>query len=343
MRKELEDRLNELPRVELANLPTPLQKLDRLSDHLGGPEIYIKRDDLTGIAFGGNKTRMMEYRIPPILEKDADVVVTGFGLQSNHARQITVAARKFGLDVHLILRDTSEGSEIQPQGNLLIDLLAGARVDVVQTTFERQEEMIRERAEEYRKEGRTPYVTGFDDENLSAVSYVGCGLELHHQLQEREIDPDYIVLASEGATQAGLLLFSRAMDADWEIVGLNPVDWLEDVRRRISGIAGQAAETLGLDIEVPPSAITNTARYLGSAYGVPTAEALEAIKLVANTEGFLLDPVYTGKAMAGLIDMIEEGRFKADEEIVFVHTGGFPALFCVNEQFDFSEQLQVQA
>jgi len=330
-------------RVKLANLPTPLMELPNFSNALGGPKIYMKRDDLTGgVSFGGNKTRMLEFRLAPAVVQKADTIVSGFGIQSNHARQIVVAARKLGMDVRLILRKICQNEKVNVQGNLLIDLLAGAHVKVVDATQEKQAVLIREEIKRLRAEGKNPYGTGYDDEDLSAVSYVACSLELLDQITELAIEPTYLYVASEGATQAGLTLFSKYTEASYSVVGINMVDWVSDVQARISSIANATAARLGIDCYVSPEDVVNDGNYIGAAYAVPTPECMRAIKLLAETEGILADPVYVGKGLAGLIDHIENGKLGKRDTVIYLHTGGTPALFCYADMFNFTDLLEIK-
>lgn len=337
-------RVSQLDRVPLAELPTPLIELPNLSAALEGPRIFMKRDDLTGgLSFGGNKTRMLEFRMAPAIQEEADIIVSGFGIQSNHARQVVVAARKLGMDAKLILRRTKLDEQIAVQGNLLIDLLAGAEVTIIDATPQQQAHAIEEEVRRLRGQGRNPYRTGHHDEDLSGVSYVACALELEDQVNQLGIQPDYLYVASEGATQAGLLLYAKYTESPWQVVGVNIVDWVRDIPQRIAGIANAASERLGLDYTLGKSDVVNYVdAYRGPAYGVPTPECLEAIRLVAETEGILLEPVYTGKAMAGLIDHIRTRRIGKEEIVAFLHTGGIPALFCYADVLHLEGKLTVQ-
>jgi len=333
----LRRRLDAFDRVDLALLPTPLSELKNLSRKLSGPRIFMKRDDLTGgMTFGGNKTRMLEFRLAPAVKAKADIIVSGFGVQSNHARQVAAAARKLGMDVSLILRRTPYESGEAVQGNLLIDLLLGARVQIIDATIDQQARRIAEEVERQRQMGRTPYETGYHDEDLSAVAYVACGLELHEQFDAMGIRPSLLMVASEGATQAGLHLFAAATKSRCRVVGVNMVDWVPSIRTRIAEIANAAATLLGLPERIAPEEINNhESAYRGAAYGIPTPEGLEAIRLLAETEGILLEPVYTAKGMACLLDEIRQQQIDRDESVVFLHTGGIPALFCYADAFEF--------
>jgi len=339
----LKEKITCFDRVKLANLPTPLMELINFSNALGGPRIYMKRDDLTGgVSFGGNKTRMLEFRLAPAVEQKADTIVSGFGIQSNHARQIVVASRKLGMDVSLILRKTRQNEKINVQGNLLIDLLAGAHIKIVNATSEEQAILIHNEANRLRAEGKNPYETGYDDEELSAVAYVACSLELLDQIIEFSIEPTHLYVAAEGATQAGLELFSKYTEASYSIVGINMVDWIPDVQTRISSIANAAAVRLGIDCYVAPEDVVNDESYAGPAYEIPTPECIRAIKLLAETEGILADPVYVGKGLAGLIDHIEIGKLGKKDTVIYLHTGGAPLLFCYPDIFSFIDLLEMK-
>jgi len=333
----LKDSIAQLDRVKLAQLPTPLVELRSLSATLNGPRIFIKRDDLTGdLTSGGNKTRMLEFRLAPAVNQKADILVSGFGIQSNHARQVAAAARKLGMDTRLLLRRTRSQESILTQGNLLIDLLLGASIKIVDSpSFAEHAKLIEEEAEHLEAQGRKPYVTGYADEDLSAVAYVACSLEMFDQMLHLGIKPDYIYVASEGATQAGLVLFSKYMEDPYQVIGINMVDWVDDIPLRISSIANTAANRLQIDLQIEREDIVNYGEYVGDGYGVPTAECISAIKLLAETEGILLDPVYSGKAMAGLINHVRMGRIGKDKTVIFLHTGGVPALFRHPDTFDF--------
>lgn len=342
LKSKLTEAVSKFDRVDLANLPTPLQKLENLSSHLGGPTIYMKRDDLTGgLTFGGNKTRMMEFRMPPAVSQGADIIVTGFAVQSNHARQIAVAARKLGMDVLIVSRGDHVENMPEIQGNLFIDLLANARVKILDIGPKEQAAAIEREVERLKSEGRHPYETGYSDEHLSAISYANCYLELEEQFEEKGISPDYLYVASEGATQAGLVLANKYIQSSLEVRGINMVDWVEDIPARISGIANEAAEELGLDFHLDKSDVVNYGDYLGKGYAKPTEKCTDAIRTTAGTEGILLDPVYSGKGMSGLIDHVENGPLKPDDEVVYLHTGGVPELFCETELFNLENQIEL--
>ncbi len=322
--------IEKVPRVRLAHLPTPLEELPNLTRILNGPRILIKRDDLTGLAFGGNKTRHMEFYFGDALSRAATVVVAGAGTQSNYCRQVAAAASKLGLKAVLILRGNPE-----IQGNLLLDYLFGAEVRLV--PVKDIEDVAREVdsvAEEFRREGGRPYVIkGFAGHDpLAALAYLECSTELYCQLDSLEVKADYIFTSASGPTQAGLLLGTKVLQLEWKVVGIAPIRWkFEAMHQKVARLSNECAEFLRLDVRVEPSEVVNYDQYVGEDYGIPTPQGIEAIKLLARTEGLLLDPVYTGKAMAGLIDQIKSGAITKGETVVFLHTGGLPALFAYSK------------
>jgi L-cysteate sulfo-lyase len=329
---ELKKRIDKLPRVRLARLPTPLEEMPRLSDVLGGPKLWIKRDDLTGIAFGGNKERKTEFVMADAIQKGADVIITTGAPQSNHARVTAAAARKLGLKVLLLLR----GKEPEEyDGNLLLDNLLGADIRFVQVDRQQTLQAMEKVAEELKREGHKPYIvpTGASYPT-GAVGYVNAMLELITQAEAVNLKIDYIVHASgSGGTQAGLVLANKVLNSKIKILGVcvapDTAPWLTE---KIVSIAKSMATLLDLRKTVTLEDVVLLGDYAGEAYGVLTSEAVEAIRLVAQTEGILLDPVYTSKAMAGLIDLVRRGRFQKDDNVVFIHTGGTPALFVYRKE-----------
>jgi len=332
-RAELQARIGRLPRVGLASLPTPLDDCPTLSRALGGPRILVKRDDMTGLAFGGNKVRQLEFLFPRILASGCDVIVAGAYTQSNWCRQITAAACRFGLKVDLTLVHGIKGPAVQ--GNLLLDHLMGANVTVVDIDdIQRLPPLLDARVAALRAEGRNPYlISPFDLETLSisTVGYVAAMAELDAQLSERGIRADAVYLAGANMTPAGLLLGSKLLGLPTRIVGFSPVRWDEDRGTDIARIANAAAGHLGIEPLIAPTDVDSDESFVGPNYGVVTPECREAVRLVASTEGLFLDPVYTGKAMAGLISHIRSGKIGKDQTVVFLHTGGMPALFAYAE------------
>jgi len=342
----LRQALDRLPRLCLAQLPTPLQPALRLSKALGGPAIYFKRDDLTGMPLAGNKTRMFEFVLPRILSSGADCVVGGASIQSNYCRQLTAACTQVGLEVHLVLMPNPGLDDWLPQGNFLLDLLMGAHAYVVDVHEGKAviEKMYR-LADRLKAQGRRPFVARMantDDIGLDAVAYVNCAIELRGQFEALGIEPDYLYLASADTTQGGLLLAAKALGETYRMVGVNPIDpsiFEAPVPELVASAANRAAGELELDLRITPDEVVNHGEYVGEGYSIPTPAGLDAIRLVARLEGILLDPVYSGKAMAGLIDHIRQGRLTPKDTVVFVHTGGFPALFAYHTHFDFQNQI----
>ena len=332
-RAQLRQRIQAIPRVRLAHLPTPLEHCPRLARALGGPDIYVKRDDLTGLAFGGNKTRQLEFLLADMVDRQADVIVAGAYTQSNWCRQITAAARKLERDVSLVLLHGEKGPA--RQGNLLLDDLMGA--DITITDIDDMQDLpplLEKKAEELRAAGRRPYlINPFDLDILarSTVGYVEAAIELDVQLEEAGVDADYVYMSGANMTPAGLLLGLRALGRKACVAGIAPVEWDEDRRVDIARIASATSALLGLDLEFVPEDVTNHSDYIGERYGVVSDAAREAFLLAARSEGIILDPVYTSKAMAGLIDHIRRGLIGSDEVVVFVHTGGLPAVFAYAE------------
>ncbi len=328
-RAALQATIDAQPRVGLAHLPTPLEPCRRLSAALGGPEIWLKRDDLTGLAFGGNKTRQLEFVFAEILAQGADTVVAGAYTQSNWCRQMTAAARKLGLEVALVLLHGEKGPALQ--GNLLLDRLMGADVTVVDLdSMERLAPLLEAKAEELARAGRRPYVLApfaVDRLALGAVGYVDAALELDRQLEAAGIDPDWLYLCGANMTPAGMLLGLRALGRRTRLVNITPIRWSEPRAADIARIANATARRLDLDLQIAPEEIESHDDYIGERYGVVSEGGREAMRLLARTEAVILDPVYSSKAMAGLIDHIRQGRIGRGETVVFLHTGGTPALF----------------
>jgi D-cysteine desulfhydrase family pyridoxal phosphate-dependent enzyme len=328
-RAALRAKIDALPRVRLAHLPTPLEFCPRLSAALGGPDIWIKRDDLTGLAFGGNKTRQLEFVFAEVVAQGADTVVAGAYTQSNWCRQMTAAASKLGLEVALVLLHGEKGPALQ--GNLLLDRLMGADVTVVDLdSMEPLAPLLEAKAEELERAGRKPYILApfaVDRLALGAIGYVDAALELDGQLDEAEIDPDWLYLCGANMTPAGMALGLRVLGRRARLVNVAPIRWSEPRTLDIARIANATAKRLRLDQELAPEDIESHDDYIGERYGVVTEGGREAMRLLARTEAVILDPVYSSKAMAGLIDHIRKGRIGRGETVVFLHTGGTPALF----------------
>lgn len=324
------ERIDRLPRVRLAHLPTPLDACPRLSAQLGGPALWVKRDDCTGLAFGGNKSRQLEFTLGDAVAQGADVIIQGAASQSNHSRQLAAAAAKLGLTAHLVVKADERSRPVQ--GNLLIDHLLGAVIHMVPPKT-RMTEAKERLAAKLREQGHRPYVVGMGATRtlaLAAVAYVNAFLEIVEAMLPDGGPPHWIYTTSQGGTQAGLLLGARLLGLPTRVVGINPMLPTHEAYEppeRIAELANMAAKMLGFDVKVREEEIVNLCDYVGAGYGIPSPEALEALRLLASTEGIVLDPVYTSKGFAGLIDHIRKGRLRAGERVVFVHTGGTPALF----------------
>ncbi len=317
--------LAKFPRVRLAHLPTPLELLPRLSEHLGGPEIWIKRDDCTGLSTGGNKTRKLEFLMAEALAQGADIVLTQGATQSNHARQTAAAAAKLGLDCHILLEDRTgyNFDNYKYNGNVLLDHLHGATIEHRGPDLDMHAEMEAV-AEKFRAEGRNAYVIpGGGSNPTGAMGYVNCAFEMLYQFVERGLDVDHIVHATGSAgTQAGLITGLKAMNAGIPLLGIGVRAPKEKQEENVFNLAVKTAEKLGCPGVVAREDVVANTDYVGPGYGLPAEDTLEAIDLFAKYEAILLDPVYSGKGAAGLIDLIHKGHFKKGEKIVFLHTGG---------------------
>ncbi len=324
--------LAKLPRVSLAHLPTPVEELPRLSRELGGPRLWVKRDDQTGLATGGNKTRKLEFLMGEALAHGADVVVTAGASQSNHCRQTAAAAARLGLSCTLVLGGEPPAS---PGGNLLLDHLFGAQICWAGPW--RRGERLEEVVEELRAAGRRPYLSPYGGSNVvGATGYAAAMQELSEQLAAAKLTVDRIVIASSsGGTQAGLAVGARLVGFGGQIVGIG-IDKGEagddPYPVHLARLANATALHIGLKTSFTPGDFVVNQDYLGGGYGVVGEAEREAIHLAARHEGLLLDPVYTGRAFGGLIDMIRRGAIGHDETLLFWHTGGMPALFAYADE-----------
>lgn len=322
-------KLDTLPRASLGFLPTPLHSLPNLSARLGGPALWIKRDDQTGLATGGNKTRKLEYLLGEAQALGADTLITIGAPQSNHARQTAAAAAKAGLKSALVLRGAAPTDRT---GNILIDDLIGA--EVFWAGARADDDALNEVADELRARGQKPYVIPLGGSNpIGAVGYVTAMLELVAQAKAADLTFDAIVFAtSSGGTQSGLVLGDWLASCADRVVGISVDHPAEALVPRLIDLAAATAEHIGLSITFSAADFEVNDHYLGGGYAVMGEPEREAIRLCAQTEGLLVDPVYTGRAMAGLIDLIRAGEFKAGQKVLFWHTGGTPALFAYVKQ-----------
>ena len=311
-------------RISLGFFPTPLHALPRLTEKLGGPRLFIKRDDQTGLATGGNKTRKLEFLVADALERKADTLITAGAPQSNHARQTAAAAAKAGMKCALVLRGQPQSVH---QGNLLLDEMLGA--EIRWATREAVIETMYETANELSVKGYAPYIIPYGGSNpVGATGYVAAMEELMTQAQQMNIHFDRIVFASSSSgTQAGLVVGAKALGYSGQVLGISVDETRESLSAKVATLANETAAYLKLNLQFKPGEIAVNADDLGAGYGIMGEPEREAIRLAAETEGLLLDPVYTGRAFSGLIDLIRKGAFRRDETVLFWHTGGTPALF----------------
>jgi len=316
------------PRIRIAHLPTPIEPLPRLSSRLGGPNLWVKRDDLTGLAGGGNKARKLEFFVAEALATGADTLVTCGAVQSNHARQTAAAAAKLGLGCTLVLRSREP---LESQGNLLLDRLLGAQI--VWAEDRPADERLVEVAEELRASGRRPYLVPYGGSTpVGACGYVAAMEELLDQATREGISFDRIVFpSSSGGTQAGLAVAARALSYKGEVLGISVDLTARDLQEKLAPLATATAELLELPASFAPEDFLVEDAYTGAGYAVLGDLEREAIRTAAETEGLLLDPVYTGRAFGGLLDLIRQGAFDPGERLLFWHTGGIPALFAYSE------------
>lgn len=327
------------PRHFLAHLPTPLERLDRLTRELNGPEIWIKRDDCTGLSTGGNKTRKLEFLMAEAELQGADLVMTQGATQSNHARQTAAFAAKMGMACHLLLEDRtgSNNANYNNNGNVLLDHMHGAITEKRPGGGDMNAEMEKV-ADRYRAEGRNVYtIPGGGSNPTGALGYVNCAFEMLGQFNDRGLKVDHIVHATGSAgTQAGLITGLKAMNAQIPLLGIGVRAPKPKQEENVYNLACATAVKLGCAGVVQREDVVANTDYVGEGYGIPTPGGIEAIRMFAELEAILLDPVYSAKGAAGLIDLIRKGHFKKGERIVFVHTGGSVALFGYDAAFDFS-------
>jgi len=322
---------HQVKRVSLGHLPTPLHALPRLSEKLGGPQVFVKRDDQTGLATGGNKTRKLEFLVADALDRHMDTLITAGAPQSNHARQTAAAAAKMGLKCVLVLRAGGQPPSSR-QGNLLLDELLGAEIRWAQR--EAVEATMMETANELSVKGYAPYLIPYGGSNpIGATGYVAAMEELMEQAQQMNLRFDRIVFASSSSgTQAGLVVGAKATDYTGQVLGISVDEKRGDLQAKVAKLATETAAHLGQIMKFAPGDVDVNADYLGAGYAIMGEPERQAIQLAAQTEGLLLDPVYTGRAFAGMLDLIRKGSIRRDETVLFWHTGGTPALFAYAEE-----------
>lgn len=329
--------LAKFPRVRLAHLPTPLEPMPRLSELLGGPELWIKRDDCTGLSTGGNKTRKLEFLMAEAMDQGADIVLTQGATQSNHARQTAAAAAKLGLECHILLEDRTgyNHENYRYNGNVLLDVLHGASIEHRGPGLDMNAEMEAV-ADDMRAKGRKPYtIPGGGSNATGALGYVNCALEMLNQFVEMGLKVDHIVHATGSAgTQAGLVTGLKAMNAGIPLLGIGVRAPKPKQEENVYNLALKTAEKLGCPGVVSREDVVANTDYVGDGYGIPAESTLEAIDIFARTEAILLDPVYSAKGAAGLLDLVRKGHFKSHERVVFLHTGGAIGLTGYTHAFD---------
>ncbi|AMM31562.1 D-cysteine desulfhydrase [Sinomonas atrocyanea] len=327
--------LARIPRRRYTSAPTPLEFLPRLSEHLGGPRVYVKRDDLLGLASGGNKTRKLEFLMADALAQGADTIITTGAVQSNHARLTLAAAVKEGLKCRLLLEERVPGS-YKPEAsgnNLLFRLLGAEQIRVVPGGTDLMQAM-QEMADQAGSEGRVPYIIpGGGSNALGALGYISCAEEVLEQSFEKSLPIDHVICASgSGGTHAGLVAGFYGSHSGVPVTGISVRAEKVDQEEKLHVLANATSKLAGAEHEVPRGMITVRDDFVGPGYSLPTAEMTAAIQTFARLEGILLDPVYTGKAAAGLIGLIQEGVFEPQDNVLFVHTGGSPALYAYPDE-----------
>ena len=336
--EELVNRINKIPKVKLAFLPTPLEYLPNISKDLE-INLYIKRDDCTALAFGGNKTRHLEFIMAKAVSGDYDCILTGAGSQSNWCRQTVAAANKLNLETFLVLMHGIKGNKMQ--GNFLLYNILGANVDIVEgENIEDIPGHLDKKYEDLIKQGRKPLLIkgGFDadDTVLAGISYANAMAEIDVQMRSNNFMADHLILTATNMTQAGCDLGSKILGWPTCIHGISPVYFEMDIKEDIARICNQGAKMLDVNLEFTVDMINNDNGYVGEKYGVPTPEGLAAMRTMAKKEGIILDPVYTSKGFSALIDYVKKGIIKKNQNVIFIFTGGTPAVFAYSEEITSS-------
>ncbi len=327
--------LARLPRVRLAHLPTPLEPMDRLSKALGGPRLWIKRDDCTGLATGGNKTRKLEFLVAAAIAEGADTLVTVGAVQSNHCRQTAAAAAKTGLHCELLLERLvpDQDAAYEAGGNVFLDRLLGAHITYFGAGHDMSAELIAH-GEQLKTQGRTPYLIPSGGSNaIGALGYVDCALETVRQADELGLTIDEVVMPTcSTGTQGGLVVGFIGSGLKIPTLGISAQHPKTTQEAMVQRLVDETTAHMGLP-GIGSEHVLVSDEYVGGGYGIPTEGMVAAVRTLAQTEGVLLDPVYSGKAFAGLIDLVRTGRWSADQNVVFVHTGGSVGLFAQESLF----------
>jgi len=321
--------LARFPRLRFAHLPTPLEPMENLSRLLDGPNIWVKRDDCTGLAGGGNKTRKLEFLMADAEQQGADTIITQGAVQSNHARQTAAIAAKLGYECYLLLenRTGSDDPDFLANGNVLLDDIYNARLSDFPAGTDMNQEML-SLAEELRVAGKKPYIIpGGGSNRIGALGYVNAAYELVGQCNDQGLKVDHIVHATGSTgTQAGLVTGLTAIHSGIDLMGISVRALKEAQEENVYRLACETAELIGSSAALNRSDVVANSDYVGEGYGMPTDGMIEAVEMTARHESILLDPVYSGKGMAGLIDLVRQGFYRREENIVFIHTGGAQAL-----------------
>ena len=321
--------LARFPRLRFAHLPTPLEPMENLSRLLDGPNIWVKRDDCTGLAGGGNKTRKLEFLMADAEQQGADTIITQGAVQSNHARQTAAIAAKLGYECYLLLenRTGSDDPDFLANGNVLLDDIYNARLSDFPAGTDMNQEML-SLAEELRVAGKKPYIIpGGGSNRIGALGYVNAAYELVGQCNDQGLKVDHIVHATGSTgTQAGLVTGLTAIHSGIDLMGISVRALKEAQEENVYRLACETAELIGSSAALNRSDVVANSDYVGEGYGMPTDGMIEAVEMTARHESILLDPVYSGKGMAGLIDLVRQGFYRRGENIVFIHTGGAQAL-----------------
>jgi L-cysteate sulfo-lyase len=330
--------LARFPRLNLAHSNTPLELLTNLTKELDGPNIWIKRDDCTGLAGGGNKTRKLEFLMADAIKEGADIIITQGATQSNHARQTAAAATKLNMKCYILLEDRtgSEDPDYNYNGNVMLNQLFGAEISKYPGGTDMNAAMD-ELAATLLAEGKKPYIIpGGGSNHIGALGYVKCALEIITQSNELNLKIDHVVHATGSAgTQAGLVTGFSLTNSHIPVLGIGVRVDKETQENNVFKLVERTAAHLGAEGIVTREEVVANCDYVGEGYGIPAASTIEAINMFSKSEAIMLDPVYSGKGAAGLIDLIRKGHFKKGENVVFVHTGGAQALFGYRESFDF--------
>jgi L-cysteate sulfo-lyase len=332
-------KVRQLERIGMGVFPTPFEPMPRLQAELGGPNLFVKRDDLTGVALGGNKVRQLDYILVEAKRKKADYVITTCGVQSNWSRQTAALATKMGMKALLVLRTAQFKTKPKVyDGNILLDHIIGADIKVIDMRINQDPTPILEKeAEKLRKKGHNPLVLGpaASVSPLATAAYVYGFIEMAEQATAAGVEPDAVfVAAGAGPTQAGLILGAKILGLKTKVIGVNVGAYsTEKLTQVILNSSEGAAKLLDTKERVGKGDIIINNDYAGEDYGISTKESIEALRLIARTEALIIDPVYTAKTVAGMIGMIRDGEFRKGQNVCFLHTGGIPALFAYKDQF----------